>query len=1414
MDNLLSTLRLSVASSINHAYNNTAVAKEERQTEKHPSWEAEIRDPGSLCDYRVVKLFSGFAAVQSGSLDTQLHCRFNCFATSSYLDCSAVIPASHTCPTKKHLDKLSIVERQAFLQANATITPDSLLGKIRTLDKQHALTSSYRPHAERIARFLSLLDRLLGGVAIAIQANPDISSIAVGGIKLITDIAVGFTKYFGKLTDMFNRLSETIVPLERYAECIELLNVENALIDVYGDILDFCKASSALFLDQNGRSKVPTTLRVFLHSQWVPFEAEFGDIAGRMGHHCNESISSYQPSGVILTLHSQGEGGFFTLVITATGCCRRASLCNGRQSRPPSFYGAMASLVRETNTTTQRSNVINHIQNNHAGKQTGICFAYFSFTDPTFQDYTRLIALFLKQLCQQHDKIPEKLLRAKRDAREPSGVLNTGMFTSATQLYQRVFIVIDGLDECPEERRSPILDFMVEASSDSNSNLKIFVSSRKELDISAQFALLNTPVIDLKTGTIIPDIRSFVQHEASRLRTESKLHVRDDDLFGEIVQKLVEESNGIERLIIYLKVSLQCTRNHPDLPLDKLQGDFWRPLMDSHDAESILACRCMDWLSLALPTDMNSPSFLGAYINLDYPVRLLANITRLLGIETGRLASLVRSRLIHTQLGSQSLGRGFDETLAKNYLFWTSELYLLPGLDDDWVGLEIPKYALHFAVWFRPEKVPQLLSTSPLGFAIQKNHFELTKVLLQANINSNVLLGTRGQVPLMMAASLEMVKFLCETYNFDINATDNVGRSVLGYFVGAGPYLLDRHIDAAEATRVIDYLIERGADIYVKSMAGMSLIDYAVCREDDVESLQLLLKRGPNLVDKKADEWTPLHWACREGNIGMAKLLLGHGQEAKKVTTVHPPKDWTPYDILIHFGFQDESTLESSDKSTIYALGRPKVIMTDKKLSEEPFDYKPNVSAVCEKGQRLSFHCTSCNYTTCLMCNHTLHTKQPGHILEAYYNFKTDIEDSTLIVSAIWLDRRSGLFALDSTLFRVLQPAAIDPVLQFFGIIRVILAVLRPFCNLSFFSCLMLGSDEVASQLLFSLDGFKERLEVTSTKAVEVVTLDDFDEDSRAVQHMLHVIGFRHLDELHASGFEVSDGSNDVSGSESHMLNTSTTIEVNVFLNLRLLLSLCGLGFFVVGADVVHFVPVLVADAVVDGFEGDGWEDQVQGVLGGGLEAEAREEEAAVVLALDQGVSGLSVGLDGGGLDVAEFTFVDGMDSTSSTSNATSVFSYHITMSLKMLVNLLNQLPLILRDIVQHTQSTKRRSQDESDASVAHDVGGDPCGQCSRRLLVWHCQHTSAHGRSLDRKTSLLVWWEEEMSRGVKWWINRWCFGVAKCSLRKAPKVNAVMSSDKRFCGVRGPRSSSGRLSSACDDTTDVRNEWKLSRDV
>lgn len=186
---------------------------------------------------------------------------------------------------QKHIDKLPEVEKKAFRQAHDTIAPSSLLEKIRLLDTQHASTSSFRPHAEKISRFLSLLDRLLGGVSIAIQANPDISSIAVGGVKLIVDIAMGFTKFFGKLVDMFDRLSDIMASLARYAERLELLVVRDALINVYGDVLDFYRAATTLFLDRNGRSKAHATFDIFLHTQWKPFETEFGEIDSRMDHH-------------------------------------------------------------------------------------------------------------------------------------------------------------------------------------------------------------------------------------------------------------------------------------------------------------------------------------------------------------------------------------------------------------------------------------------------------------------------------------------------------------------------------------------------------------------------------------------------------------------------------------------------------------------------------------------------------------------------------------------------------------------------------------------------------------------------------------------------------------------------------------------------------------------------------------------------------------------------------------------------------------------------------------------------------------------------------------------------------------------------------------------------------------------------
>ena len=61
--------------------------------------------------------------------------------------------------------------------------------------------------------------------------------------------------------------------------------MRDALVNVYGDVLDFYRASTALFLDRDGQSKAHATFDMFLHAQWKPFETEFGEIDSRMDHH-------------------------------------------------------------------------------------------------------------------------------------------------------------------------------------------------------------------------------------------------------------------------------------------------------------------------------------------------------------------------------------------------------------------------------------------------------------------------------------------------------------------------------------------------------------------------------------------------------------------------------------------------------------------------------------------------------------------------------------------------------------------------------------------------------------------------------------------------------------------------------------------------------------------------------------------------------------------------------------------------------------------------------------------------------------------------------------------------------------------------------------------------------------------------
>jgi hypothetical protein len=67
-----------------------------------------------------------------------------------------------------YLQKLPKIEKAAFAQAYKTVDKQILLSNVRAYNAAHKDSLSFRPYAKRLLKFLDLLNRFIGGVAIGI----------------------------------------------------------------------------------------------------------------------------------------------------------------------------------------------------------------------------------------------------------------------------------------------------------------------------------------------------------------------------------------------------------------------------------------------------------------------------------------------------------------------------------------------------------------------------------------------------------------------------------------------------------------------------------------------------------------------------------------------------------------------------------------------------------------------------------------------------------------------------------------------------------------------------------------------------------------------------------------------------------------------------------------------------------------------------------------------------------------------------------------------------------------------------------------------------------------------------------------------------------------------------------------------
>lgn len=137
----------------------------------------------------------------------------------------------------------------------------------------------------------------------------------------------------------------------------------------------------------------------------------------------------------------------------------------------------------------------------------------------------------------------------KEEALPQSLVGTQERFESLVEDSSTVYIVLDALDECPEEERGNILGFITGiVTAQIGCRVKVFVTSRPETDITRAFEDYNVPTVQILAGNVTADIEAFARSQVKQLRDGKNgktLFITDDRLEEKIVQTLASKAQGM-----------------------------------------------------------------------------------------------------------------------------------------------------------------------------------------------------------------------------------------------------------------------------------------------------------------------------------------------------------------------------------------------------------------------------------------------------------------------------------------------------------------------------------------------------------------------------------------------------------------------------------------------------------------------------------------------------------------------------------------------------------------------------------------------------------------------------------------------------------------------------------------------------
>ncbi|KAN0141731.1 hypothetical protein V8E53_000193 [Lactarius tabidus] len=242
-----------------------------------------------------------------------------------------------------------------------------------------------------------------------------------------------------------------------------------------------------------------------------------------------------------------------------------------------------------------------------------LAYFYFEFKDASKQDSRALLSSLLVQLSDQSDIVCNALFSLysthKRGSEQPpEDILSRRLKDILTTIGEvPIFLVIDALDECPDDlgipsSREKVLQLLKELVELRHPNLRLCITSRPEFDIRTTLEPLATQQLSHHDNSgqkqDIIDYVNFV------VLSDKKMSKWRDDEKNIVIERLTEKADGMFRWIFcQLDVLRHCfptnlRRVLEELP-KSLDESYKRILKEINNANRLHAYRLLQCLMVA-----------------------------------------------------------------------------------------------------------------------------------------------------------------------------------------------------------------------------------------------------------------------------------------------------------------------------------------------------------------------------------------------------------------------------------------------------------------------------------------------------------------------------------------------------------------------------------------------------------------------------------------------------------------------------------------------------------------------------------------------------------------------------------------------------------------------------------------------